>query len=51
MNNLSRDILSISNDYTAYRDLPIALPPTAQEWIIEGLKHRLGDSKSKFERY
>lgn len=49
INNSERKIITISTDFTYYENKNYQLHPTAEEWIIEGLKFRLGTIPCKYE--
>lgn len=48
-NNFDRKIITLSTDFTYYENQTSQLHPTAEEWIIEGLKFRLGVNPCKYE--
>ena len=49
INNLDRKIITLSTDFTYYENKNCQLHPTAEEWIIEGLKFRMGTAPCKYE--
>ena len=49
INNSERKIITRSTDFTYYENKNYQLHPTAEEWIIEGLKFRLGTIPCKYE--
>ena len=49
INNSERKIITLSTDFTYYENKNYQLHPTAEEWIIEGLKFRLGTIPCKYE--
>lgn len=49
INNSDRKIITLSTDFTYYENQTSQLHPTAEEWIIEGLKFRLGINPCKYE--
>lgn len=49
INNYERKIITLSTDFTYYENKNYQLHPTAEEWIIEGLKFRLGTIPCKYE--
>ena len=49
INNSERKIITLSTDFTYYENKNYQLHPTAEEWIIEGLKFRLGAIPCKYE--
>ena len=49
INNSERKIVTLSTDFTYYANKNYQLHPTAEEWIIDGLKFRLGTANCKYE--
>ena len=49
INNSERKIVTLSTDFTYYENKNYQLHPTAEEWIIEGLKFRMGTTPCKYE--
>lgn len=49
LNNSYRIIMSITNELTSYRHMPIQFGPQTRKLILEGLEYRLGKKSSIYE--